>query len=201
MKKKDKIITIVTLLIIGIVFIAISGQPINASNKVGKSEDYSIATATRLNVTETKKAVTQDFKEHQKKAKKQNKKYFTYDGKQYKVDRSYSDIPEYKVTYEFNYDDKDFTTVEIYSDENDIKDTITVYINKNDTSDILTSSPDKTKLGLKILGYITRFFGTAALFGALALIINTIMNREKASKVNLSKQEDTQGDRVDLTKN
>lgn len=207
MDKKQKFMSIVTLLIIGIAFTVFSGTAINASNKVGKIEDYDTATATKLNVAETKKNVTSDFKEHQKQAKKRNQKYFTYDGKRYKTSMSYAELPEYKVTYEFNYNDRDFTTVEIYSDANDIKDTLTVYVNKKDTSDILTSSPAKTKSGLKILGYMMRFFGAVALILSIALIFNTIKNKVKASKVNkankvsLDKQEDTQEDKVDLTKN
>lgn len=204
MDKKQKLMTIVTLLIIGVAFTILSGTIINASNKVGKTEDYDTATATKLNIAETKKNVTSDFKEHQKQAKKHNQKYFTYDGKRYKTDRSYAELPEYKVTYEFNYNDRDFTTIEIYSDANDIKDTLTVYVNKNDTTDILTSSPAKTKSGLKMIGHIMRFFGAVALILSIALIVNTLKNRVKASKankVNLDKQEDTQEDKVDLLKN
>ena len=197
MDKKQKLMTIVTLIIIGIAFTVLSGTVINASNEVGKTEDYDTSTATKLNMAETKKNVTSDFKEHQKQAKKRNQKYFTYDGKRYKTSMSYAELPEYKVTYELNYNDRDFTTVKIYSDANDIKDTLTVYINKNDASDILTSSPTEAKSGLKLIGYALRFFGATALFVAVAIIVNTIINKEKATKVNLDKQED----KVDLTKN
>lgn len=204
MDKKQKLMTIVTLLIIGVAFTIFSGTVINANKKVDKPENYVEVTATKLNIAETKKLVTQDFKDEQKKAKKVGNKYFNYNGESYKTDRSYAELPEYKVTYEFNYNDRDFTTIEIYSDANDIKDTLTVYVNKNDTTDILTSSPAKTKSGLKMIGYIMRFFGAVALILSIALIVNTLKNRVKASKankVNLDKQEDTQEDKVDLLKN
>lgn len=193
MKKKQNIMTIVLLLIIGIAFTLLSRTVIGASKKVDKPENYAEVTATKLNVKEDKKPVTQDFREDQKKAKKAGKKYFNYNGESYKTNRSYAELTEYKVTYEFNYNNKDFTTFKTYNNKDNIKDTIEVYINKNDTTDILTSSPTSTKIELKIMGYALRFFGVAGLVVAIAIAINTFKNRNKVSL-------DKQDDKVDLTK-
>lgn len=193
MDKKQKLMTIALLLIIGIAFTILSGTVIEASKKVDKPENYAEVTATKLNVKENKKSVTYDFKDEQKKAKKVGKKYFKYNGESYETNRSYAELTEYKVTYEFNYNDKDFTAFKTYDNKDNIKDTIEVYINKNDTTDILTSSQTETKIGLKIMGYSLRFFGVTCLVIAVAIVINTFKNRDKASS-------DNQNNKVDLTK-